>query len=184
MLMFATGAGATEREHDAHEHGVSRLNVAIDNDAVEIELMAPGADIVGFEHAATTAADRTAVKEALNTLQHGSNLFKFPESAGCRLEEAKVKSELAEGQHAEHDDHDHGKDEAEHDSERENAEEDSHAEFRAHYHFHCDQPDRVNHIDVNLFGRFSTLREIDVQAVTSSGQMATELTPASSRLMF
>ncbi len=175
LLAFAATAGATERELNAHEHGVSRLNIAIDDAIVEIELIAPGADIVGFEHAATAAADKMTVKEAMNTLQEGSTLFDFPSAAECKLEEAEVNSDLAEGEHDEHDDHDH---------EKEEAEEDSHAEFRAHYHFHCSEPSRINHVVVQLFARFPTLREIDVQAITSRGQTATELTPASSRLMF
>ena len=175
FLAFATTSSATEREHNAHEHGVSRLNIAVDDAIVEIELMAPGADIVGFEHAATAAADKMTVKEAMKTLQDGSNLFTFPGGAGCKMKEAEVKSDLAEGEHDKHDDQDHDK---------EAAEEGSHAEFRAHYHFNCDVPGRVNFIDVNLFTQFPTLREIDVQAITSRGQTATELTPTSSRLMF
>ncbi|MBL6942018.1 MAG: DUF2796 domain-containing protein [Rhodospirillales bacterium] len=175
FLAFATTVSATEREHSAHEHGVSRLNIAVADNTVQIELMAPGADIVGFEHAATTAADKTAVKEAVATLQDGSALFTLPGAAGCKLKEAEVKSDLAEDEHDGHNDHDHDKEEAE---------EASHAEFRAHYHFHCDEPGHVTGIDVNLFTRFPTLREIDVQAITSRGQTATELTPASSRLMF
>jgi Protein of unknown function (DUF2796) len=39
------------RELGAHEHGHSVLNIAIEGDRIEMELMSPGMDIVGFEHA-------------------------------------------------------------------------------------------------------------------------------------
>ena len=45
---------AERRELGAHEHGHLVLNIAIEGDRIEMELMAPGVDIVGFEHAAET----------------------------------------------------------------------------------------------------------------------------------
>jgi len=184
LWIFATISAASEREHDAHEHGVSRLNIAVDEKTIEIELMAPGVDIVGFEHAATASADKIAVKKAVATLQKGSVLFDFPDDANCRLEEGEVTSQLAEAHQAEHDDHAHEKKENGHSDDHKDAEESTHAEFHAHYHFHCAEPRHISHMEVKLFEHFPTMREIDVQAITSSGQSAMELTSTSARLMF
>ena len=50
-VFLATSLQASER---AHEHGVVQLSIAIEGNEVEIELVVPGADAVGFEHAAGT----------------------------------------------------------------------------------------------------------------------------------
>ncbi|QSA19144.1 DUF2796 domain-containing protein, partial [Vibrio furnissii] len=42
------------RQHDAHVHGQVELNIAQDAHDLLIEITAPGADVVGFEHAPKT----------------------------------------------------------------------------------------------------------------------------------
>ncbi len=171
-LLLAPIAQAAEGEHAAHVHGVGKLNVAVDGQAVEIELIAPGADIVGFEHAPETAEDKAAVEGAAATLKDGEGLFAFPPSAECRLEEAEVESPLLDhdGEKA----HEHG----------EAHEGDGHAEFQAHYHFVCRQPDRLTHVDIRVFERFRAAQELEVQLISPRGQGATDLTPSSARLKF
>ena len=172
LLAFAVTARAAEREHGAHQHGVSHMNIAIEDKSIEIELIAPGADIVGFEHATGTAINQVAVKNALAALKNGGDFFVFSAAAGCRLQEAETVSDLTEEHHDEHEKHGQAH------------EKQNHAEFHARYLFQCDTPARISHVDVKLFQRFPTLREVEVQAVTVSGQSATELTPAAPRLMF
>ena len=40
------------RHHDAHVHGIGKLNVAFDGNNLIIELTSPAVNIVGFEHQA------------------------------------------------------------------------------------------------------------------------------------
>lgn len=42
----------------AHVHGIGELNVAIDGEALLVELISPAMDLVGFEHAPRTEAQR------------------------------------------------------------------------------------------------------------------------------
>ena len=182
LTLTALAAGssiASEREHGAHVHGVGQMNVAVEGDGVEIEITAPGADIVGFEHKPETGADRQALADAVAKLKDGAVLFVFPAKARCKLEEAEVESGLMEDDH-EHDkkhrhekEHGHG-----HDKEGE------HAEFRAHYHFHCGNPDAVTHIDLGYFKAFPAARELEAHTLTARGQGAQELTAGLSRLTF
>ena len=45
--------------------GIVRINIAIEGDRIEMELIAPGADIVGFEHAGDVREeDKAAVEQA------------------------------------------------------------------------------------------------------------------------
>lgn len=94
------------RQLDAHEHGVGQLDIAFDGNQIAMELHAPGADIVGFEYAAESAADVAAVKAALGTLATPSTLFVIPAAAGCGVTQASAALE-AEEAHEEHDHEDH-----------------------------------------------------------------------------
>ena len=87
------GRGKRSASLGAHEHGHSALNVAIEGDRVEMELIAPGADIVGFEHEAESSEDKAAVEQAEATLGEPLSLFGFADAAGCVVETAAVEIE-------------------------------------------------------------------------------------------
>lgn len=206
VLTFAHPAAAEEK---AHEHGSAALNIAVEDDGVEMELIAPGADIVGFEHAPGSDDDRAAVKAAVDTLQQ--SLFKFPDAAGCELEAVGIYSSLLpdgkpvhfgehhhdedhkddhkDEHHADKDDHGH-KDEHDHDDHaKEDGHEDhedgeAHAEFRVHYHYECKDAAAVTGFDTSYFTAFSNAKELDVSAITAAGQAAAELTGDNTSIEF
>ena len=108
-LLAAVPALAEEkRELDAHVHGVGVLNIAAEGSDVLMELEVPGADIVGFEYAAKTDADRKAVDAAVATLATPLDLFVLPAAAGCSVTEARAALEM-EDEHAEHGHDDHAR---------------------------------------------------------------------------
>jgi hypothetical protein len=177
MLAFTlcATASAGAREHGAHVHGAGQLNIAADGKRLEIELIVPGADIVGFEHHPQSPAEKEAVAAAQKELRAGERFFSFPAEASCRLDAAKVDLEAPAQAEDDHDEHDH--DDHDHDHP-------GHAEFHAQYQFDCDRLERLNQIDVRLFQRFTTMRELSAQWILASGQGAKRLTPASARLSF
>ena len=195
-LWLAVAANtAIAAEHTAHVHGVTKLNVAIEGETVEMELIAPGADIVGFEHAPESPQDKAAVTAAVAALRDGAGLFVFPREASCRLLEADVESGLLADDHAGEEKHGneqehgeekeaHGEEDEAHGEEHEAHGEEVHAEFHAQYRFSCARPDRLNHMDVRFFERFPSGGEIEVQTISPRGQSAQELTATSMRLKF
>ena len=61
VATFAAHANHDEHEshsHGAHEHGHGHLNLVVDGDQLMIELQAPAADLVGFEHAAKSDEEK------------------------------------------------------------------------------------------------------------------------------
>ncbi|MCG8507770.1 MAG: DUF2796 domain-containing protein [Rhodospirillales bacterium] len=200
--LLATTALGSEREHGAHQHGHGQLNIAVEGHELEMELVSPGADIVGFEHHAESAADKQAIEEATALLKKGGTLFVPAAGAKCRLEEAHVESAMMEDDdhdhHAKEEAHGHDKEHAhekEHEHEKEHAHEkehghghadheETHSEFHVHYHFHCDNPDRLTHIDVRFFEHFPGAEELEVQAISAKGQTAAELTGQTARFTF
>ena len=182
--------GAPAEAADPHQHGVGRLNVAVQGDQVEIELETPGADIVGFEHEPRTAAQKKAVQDAATALRDGAALFVFPAAAGCALKEAEVESGLLGDDHKEHGDkhahkeHGHKHAEKHHDEKHhgDKHDEETHAEFHAHYHFTCKNP--VTHADLRYFETFPRAEALTARTLTASGQRKQKLTRKDARLKF
>ena len=173
-------AEGEKRGLGAHEHGHSSLNVAIEGDRVEMELIAPGADIVGFEHAAESAEDRAAVEQAEAVLGEPLSLFGFTDAAGCAIETAAVEIEGED--HDDHEDKAHA-DEGHHDEEHAEADhldnqedEASHNEFHAVYALTCGAPDALDGIDfAAFFEAFSGAEEVEVTVISEQGQSSYEV---------
>ncbi len=173
---FAEGT----RELDSHEHGVGELNIAMEGKTIAMELHAPGADIVGFEYAATSDEDRAAIENAVATLAKPLDLFSFSDAAKCTVTRASAELEAEEDhdEHSKHDDHDDHDDHAEHDDHGDHddhAEEASHTEFYAEYVLNCDNPDAISKIDFAYFEAFANALELEVQIVSSAGAKAFEV---------
>lgn len=183
-LAAAPSIAITEesRELDAHEHGVGKLNIAIDGDTVAMEFHAPGADIVGFEYEATSAEDLAAIDAAVGILAKPLDLFVLPAAAACEVTQASAELE-SEEEHDDHDEHAEGEDHDDHDEHAEGQEHDdheqhaeaSHTEFYAEYLLTCGYPDELTGIDFAYFAAFENALELEVQIVTTSGAQAFEV---------
>lgn len=187
LATTALSAAADEkhRDLDAHEHGVGQLNIAIEANQIAIELEAPGADIVGFEHAAESDGDKARIKEALATLGAPMKLFTLPEKAGCKLAKAEVELHSeGEEEHDKHDDDDHAEkmnDDHDHDGHAEKKDDDhdhdehehdeggTHSEFQATYTLACADTSAIAAIDLPYFSKFPNAKELEVQLVSEKG---------------
>jgi hypothetical protein len=162
-LAAALPAYAEERrEAGAHEHGHGRLDIAIEGKKVSMALAVPGADIVGFEHEATTDEQKAKVEKAKAALADALAVFAFPAAAGCKLTEAKVEAGAG-------DEHDHKHDAA-------GKEEEHHSEFHADYAITCASPEKLTGITFKYFDLFPGAQELDVNLATDKGQTKYEVT--------
>ncbi|MDH5918253.1 zinc uptake protein ZrgA [Vibrio splendidus] len=143
------------RSHEAHVHGKVEVNIAQDGQELLVEVTAPGADVVGFEHAPETAEQKKVFEQAIAQLNKPEELFGF-NNASCTLKFKSVTNTLeddhddheghdhAEGEHDDHEGHDHaehghddheGYDHAEHD----------HDDHKGHDHAEHDHDDHEGH---------------------------------------
>lgn len=181
-LLPLTIAQASSHEHnhdheehgslDAHEHGVASLNVALDGGTLEIQLESPAMNLVGFEHAAKSDADKAKVAAARKQLQQPQALFALPGEANCSLKDSALQSPLfAEHEH-EHEEHGHD-------------EESGHSDIDASYRFECANPAALKALELGtFFATFPATEELEVQLIGPSGQQGAELTPKAPRLSF
>ncbi|CDU14602.1 zinc uptake protein ZrgA [Vibrio coralliirubri] len=143
------------RSHDAHVHGQVEVNIAQDGQELLVEVTAPGADVVGFEHAPETAEQKKVFEQAIAQLNKPEELFSF-NNASCTLKFKSVANTL-EGDHDDHEGHDHaehghddheGHDHAEHDhddhKDHDHAEHD-HDDHKDHDHAEHDHDDHKGH---------------------------------------
>ncbi|MBF8162771.1 DUF2796 domain-containing protein [Ectopseudomonas hydrolytica] len=181
-LLPLAAAQAHEHGHDhdhhhdslgAHEHGVASLNVALDGNLLELQLDSPAMNLVGFEHAAKSDADKAKVAAAKRELEQPVSLFALS-SGDCKATEVALQSPLFAGKA-----HDHKHDHHDHKHEGE------HSDIHAHYRFECAKANELKQLDLaELFKRFPATEKIQVQLIGPNGQQGAELTAAQPRLSF
>lgn len=181
LLPLATGAVAHSHEHDdhdhaehgsldAHEHGAAQLNVVLDGKALELQLESPAMNLVGFEHAAKTDADKAKVAATRSQLEQPQALFGLA-AGDCNVSKQELQSPLFT-EHGHNDHHEHAKDS-------------EHNDIHAHYSLDCQKPEELKQLDLGeLFKRFPATEKIQVQLIGPNGQQGLELTPAQPTLSF
>lgn len=188
LLPLAVAHAHEDHDHEhgslgAHEHGVGRLNAVLDGQALELELDSPAMNLVGFEHLATSAADKAKVAAVRKQLENPLALFNLPKGAGCVVSTQELNSPLfgdkPEADHDDDDDHDHDHDakggEHHHD----------HSEIHAHYQFTCATPTALSNLDLSqVFKTFPATQKIQVQLIGPSGQQGVEATASAATVKF
>ncbi|MNZ25363.1 hypothetical protein D3C78_425290 [compost metagenome] len=165
-----------EHEHEhgslgAHEHGVARLSAALDGKMLELELESPAMNLVGFEHAASSDADKHKVAVTRAQLEKPLELFAIPAEAGCKVVSQELESPLFE--------------EAEHHHEHAGDHEHEHSDIHTHYQLECSSPDKLQALDLApLFKQFPATEKVQVQLIGPNGQQGAELTAANASLDF
>lgn len=194
-LSLSTVATAEEyRQHSAHVHGHVEFNIAQDGSDLLLEITAPGADVVGFEHAPENAEQEKTLQHAVATLEDSNALFAINPQAQCEIEEVHVEHSLG-GQHEEHEhqdheghDHDehahHDHDKHEHDGHEghDHSEHSDHGEFTVQYRFHCAQVGELSHIQTDWFNQFPSTESVNVNLFTDTTQSATSLTKSNTQI--
>ncbi|MFJ4111234.1 DUF2796 domain-containing protein [Pseudomonas sp. NPDC089758] len=185
LLPLAVAHAHDEHDHDhdhahgtlgAHEHGVAKLNVVLDGNTLELELDSPAMNLVGFEHSASSDADKAKVAAVRQQLEQPLKLFGLPAAAGCTEEAQELESPLF-GDAAKDDDGDDHEHEHEHGHQ--------HSDIEAHYQLKCSAPEKIAELDLApLFKAFPATQKINVQLIGPNGQKGLETSPANAVVRF
>lgn len=197
----------TERDLDSHEHGAATMNIAVDNDALFIELNSPWNNFVGFEHEPSTDEQKLAVEQTLDQLNNAEKVFTFT-GTDCTANSITVESSLdtehgdehddhhddkhADGEHDDHHDDKHadGENDDHHDEEHAKDDHDehhgdentTHSSVLAIYSFTCENINKLSAIDTTVFQVWSGFEELDVQLIGPGGQGLVELTASNAQV--
>jgi hypothetical protein len=170
LLPLALAHAHDEHDHDqhgslaAHEHGVASLNVALDGNTLELELDTPAMNLVGFEHAASSDADKAKVAAVRQQLEQPLALFGLAQDAGCSESAKDLQSPLfGDASAAGHE----------------------HTDIHAHYQLTCAQPGKLARLDLGpLFTTFPATQTINVQLIGPNGQKGLQASPAQAMVAF
>jgi hypothetical protein len=166
-LLAATlcvGAAAHAAGH-AHEHGVVKLDIAIEAGKLTVQMESPLDNLVGFERAPRTDAERQRVDAAVARLKAAASLFRIDPAAGCTLASVDLISAPLQLGRAES-----------------IAVDDGHAELAGDFEFICKDSTRASFIEIGLFSAFSGMQRIDVQIAAPRGQFKRTLQRPASRI--
>jgi len=156
---FACASGTAWAAGKAHEHGALKLDVAIEGKRLTIAMEAPLDNLLGFERAPRTDAERKAAAEVLARLRtpdKGAPLFAMDATAQCTLIKADVRAAVLEpGPKT---------------NSKNSANKDDHADVDADYEFSCAQPSELRSLDVGLFDAYRRIQRVDVQVAGPKGQ--------------
>ncbi len=149
----------------AHQHGVARLDVAVEASRVTLYLDTPLDNLLGFERAPRTEAERQQADAAVARLTDAGTLFRIDGNAGCKLAKVTLTS-AALGLPTP--------------VPAAAAAKDEHADLEGHFEYSCSAGARAGFVEVGLFEAFAPMKRIELQVVSPKGQMkATLVRPAS-----
>lgn len=151
LLMAPVMAGA---QGQAHQHGVLKLDITVEARKLTLQMASPLDNLVGFERAPRSDAERRRVDAALARLKAAQALFAIDPAAQCRLANVEITSavlKLGPSQPA--------------------SANEEHADLDASFEFECQDATRAAFVDVGLFDAFAQMKRIEVQAATPKGQL-------------
>ena len=154
----------------AHEHGVARLDVAVDAGRVSIELDTPLDNLLGFERAPRTDAERDKATALVARLRAAEQLFRIDAAAGCTLAKVELVSAALEL----------GKSVV---GAATGSAASEHSDLNAVFDFRCKNGARAGFVELGLFDAFPALKRIELQVVTPKGQLKASLRKPASRVM-
>lgn len=174
--VHAEGSHSSSHNLESHVHGLSNLTLAIDAQQIEIQFESPAANLMGFEHVATSKADIQQAKKVRAILK-GHDLYDF-HGASCTLIEYKIDtSGILKETSSHHDEHElgehHGHEDEEHEEHRDD--ESSHREIVSNHTFKCSDTNDLTSISINLFSLFSGIESIQARWITPVKQGAKTL---------
>ena len=138
----------------AHQHGVLKLDIVVEARKLTLQMESPLNNLVGFERAPRSDAERQRVDAALAKLKAAPGLFAIDPAAQCRLANVELTSavlKLGPSQPA--------------------SANEEHADIDASFEFECQDATRAAFVDVGLFDAFAEMKQIEVQAATPKGQL-------------
>ncbi len=151
-----TGAAAEPFEngsHGAHVHGQAQLSFATEAQQVELLLESPVANLLGFEHAPGSAAEKAAWQQSRTLLQSGQ-WVQLPAAANCQLQQQQLNEPWPQSPDPHH-----------------------HADVELSLTYQCNTPAALTEVRLDLFRHAADLHQVDVQWVSGQQQGAATLTP-------
>jgi Protein of unknown function (DUF2796) len=162
LAAFPAGAGK------AHEHGVARVDIAVEPTRVMVMVEMPLDALLGFERAPRDDAERQRADAAVARLRNPATLFAIDPAAGCtpgKVDLTAPALQLGTGS-----------------APAPASAKEEHSDLDGSFEFRCADGFKAGFVELALFEAFPKLQRIEVQAVTRKGQLKATLRRPASRV--
>lgn len=157
MPLLAQAAGK------AHVHGVAKLDVAVEATKITLQLESPLDNLLGFERAPRTDAERRQADALVARLKAADAVFRIDPAAQCSLAKVELASAaLKLGQP--------------------DPSQEGHADIDGTFEFNCADAAKAAFIDVGLF-EFKRMQRLEVQVAGPKGQFKRDLKRPATRIV-
>ena len=162
VALTALGAGSPTRaaeefeQHGVHEHGHVVLNVAFEGPTLVLEWSAPAEQVLGFEHAPRSDAERARITTATQWITRGTEVLGLPPAAGCRVQSVAHTPPALQR--------------------------DAHADYRARHVFACATPAALAWIEPWLLRKLQQVEHVEVNLVAPGVQRQNTVRRADERI--
>jgi len=143
----------------AHVHGAATLTMVLEGNELQLVLQSAAYNIVGFEHAPSSAEQKQEVALALDNLAQGA-WFNLNREASCEIQSGESTTDLTEPGYS------------------------GHGDFYANISLLCQRPAMLQQLDIGLFNLTPALEKVDVQWVLNGQQGAATATLSSNAIRF
>ena len=162
-LALLCGVSASRAAGHTHVHGVARLDIAVEAARLIVQMESPLDNLLGFERAPRTDAERRQADALVAQLKTADAMFKIDPAAQCTLAHVELASAALKLGSPD-------------------PSEDGHADIDASFEFHCAEATKAAYIDVGLF-EASRMQQIEVQVATPRGQFKRDLKRPAYRIL-
>ena len=147
----------------AHVHGIAKLDVAVESTKITLQLESPLDNLLGFERAPRTDAERQQADALVTRLKAAAAMFRIDPAAQCTLGKVDLASSaLKLGQP--------------------DPSEEGHADIDGTFEFDCADASKAAYIDVGLFD-YKRLQRLEVQVAAPKGQFKRDLKRPATRIV-
>jgi hypothetical protein len=178
FVLAALAGAAAAQAPQAHVHGAAELAVVIDGGTIDIVFESPLDNLLGFERAPKSDAERAAVGAMAGRFRAPPGLFVPTPAADCRAPPAELSSPVLDPALLQ------GKPAGAASGAGKGGADDAHAELRVHIVYSCAKVAALAGLEVRVFDAFANVRRIDAALAGPKGQSATTLTTTNRMLKF
>jgi ABC-type Zn2+ transport system substrate-binding protein/surface adhesin len=170
----------------AHVHGISELEIVKVADELQLWMISPAYNLIGFEHEPGNEKQMKQMNDALHLLKSPERFLSLNTQAGCKLISVATETPLANDLHPsgieKHDEDEQHAHRSEHPEHKHEGEERPHADIQAHYHYRCANPENMTSLKIDLFSHFPLIEKIQAKIITQTRQFEMELTPETAEI--
>lgn len=172
FLTFWAIANTPQKNLAPHVHGEGTLNFVVDTQSGEIELtiVLPALQVLGFEHKPKTDAEKKVYSDSHKRLKDHKSIFTLISAknskAACVFSNATLKVPYVS-------DHDHSHGQGH-----------NHADYELSYRMSCKDARSIEGIKILAFQNLKALTKLKVEGLVADSAIAQELDPGHIDLLF